>query len=361
MTLYIFNPEHDIALTHNLSRFTPPRAARRLRRDLGFLPALWAEEDSVVLVDDVKHSIKAMEQIGFQPNAQFVSHGELKQLLFHDSPSSLRLEPWGWDAAVVDELGRCGVDLALLPSPFAVDALRDMSHRSWAASHLLPHLRALSERIVGEACAATSTNEVLAMLERQGKLVLKQPWSSSGRGVRMVEWQTVAHNAGLRQQLESWVNKCVCGQGCVMMEPLYNKVEDFGMEFRSDGRGHVDYCGLSLFQAERGNYVGNMLAAEYDKVARLTQLGVPCHLLDAVRKEIACIMAGELYGLYCGPFGIDMMVVEGADGIGLHACVELNLRCTMGHAALSLTRLCPTLPASMRIAFDGESYQLIVD
>ena len=47
MTLHIFNPEHDIALASGLANFTAPHAGRQLRHDLGFLPAIWAQEGDV--------------------------------------------------------------------------------------------------------------------------------------------------------------------------------------------------------------------------------------------------------------------------------------------------------------------------
>jgi hypothetical protein len=42
---------------------------------------------------------------------------------------------------------------------------------------------------------------------------------------------------------------------------------------------------------------------------------------------------------YTGPFGIDMMIVARPDrqGLLLHPCVEINVRRTMGHVALSLS------------------------
>ena len=58
-TLYIFNPEHDLALAANLANFTSPHAGRKLRADLGFLSALWAGEDDYVLVENVEQAVKA--------------------------------------------------------------------------------------------------------------------------------------------------------------------------------------------------------------------------------------------------------------------------------------------------------------
>ena len=61
--LHIFNPEHDIALASNLSNFTAPHAGRQLRADLGFLPALWAEEGDVIMVENVEYAVKTWERL----------------------------------------------------------------------------------------------------------------------------------------------------------------------------------------------------------------------------------------------------------------------------------------------------------
>ena len=63
MTLHIFNPEHDIALASGLSNFTAPHAGRQLRHDLGFLPALWAGEGDVVLVDDQEWAQRKWQRV----------------------------------------------------------------------------------------------------------------------------------------------------------------------------------------------------------------------------------------------------------------------------------------------------------
>ena len=52
-------------------------------------------------------------------------------------------------------------------------------------------------------------------------------------------------------------------------------------------------------------------------------------------------MSVMLHNKYYGPFGIDMMIVESdnpACPYLLHPCVEINLRPTMGYAALWASR-----------------------
>lgn len=65
-------------------------------------------------------------------------------------------------------------------------------------------------------------------------------------------------------------------------------------------------------------------------------------------------MKDKLKGIYSGPFGIDMMVLNGGK---IHPCVELNLRGTMGHVALDLTQKI-TEKQIMRMEFNAGHYSL---
>jgi len=51
MKLHIFNPGHEIALAEHRKYVTLPHAARQLQHDLSFLPALWADNGDLVLVE----------------------------------------------------------------------------------------------------------------------------------------------------------------------------------------------------------------------------------------------------------------------------------------------------------------------
>lgn len=94
MRLHIFNPEHDIALAANLKRFTAPHAGRQMRADLGFLPALWADEGDFVLVDDVAAALESVRHVRkYAHDVAFVSLADLKGLTpFVDN---LIIDPWG--------------------------------------------------------------------------------------------------------------------------------------------------------------------------------------------------------------------------------------------------------------------------
>ena len=316
-TLHVFNPEHDIALASNLANFTAPHAGRQLRADMGFLPSIWAKEDDFVLVDNVEHAEKACKRFRYRSCHRLVE-------VLPDSNIE-RISVWGWDKALKATLKRKGVSESLLPTDEQLEHIRQLSHRRTSA-RLLPLLQ--MKGTVGESFECTKSEEVEMLLQKYGQIVLKAPWSSSGRGLRFLD----AERTPFAQQ-SGWFHNLVERQGSVMVEPYYAKEKDFGMEFSADGQGHIHYEGLSLFHTVNGAYVGNVLATERAKREMLSRY-IPDDFVVCIREKImSCLDLGD----YAGPFGIDMMIVKSADGFMLHPCVEINLRRTMGHVALSLT------------------------
>ena len=130
------------------------------------------------------------------------------------------------------------------------------------------------------------------------------------------------------------------------------------MEFESDGKGEVRYLGLSLFHTQNGAYTGNVLATEEEKLEKISRY-IPACLLNDIQEKI-CAILGPLYReKYAGPFGVDMMVVSGEDHrhFLLNPCVEINLRRTMGHVALALSKQVPS-GYVMRIDYTENTYKL---
>jgi hypothetical protein len=158
---------------------------------------------------------------------------------------------------------------------------------------------------------------------------------------------------------EGWIRNVIASQGSVMVEPYYNKVKDFGMEFLADGEGKVSYLGLSLFQTANGAYSGNILATETFKTQSIGRY-VSTSLLVLVRDRLCYILSLPFkdYG-YSGPLGVDMMIVRDEGGrLLLHPCVEINLRRTMGHVALSLSPDDDDVQRVMRIDYNENVYRL---
>lgn len=351
MKIHIFNPEHDIALATHVKRFTAPHAARQLRTEMGFLPALWAKDGDVVLVDDVRIATRRLCHL-----RQYVSNVRLVSLNDKHAMRHLQqyvdeidsIEPWGWDPVVAEVLAKAGLPASLIPSEQQLLDLRDISSRQWASTHLLPVVVGIDDRLVGASSYVANTEELSRVLSDGGKYVLKAPWSSSGRGIRYIS--TADH--WLRNQ--TWAHNVIERQGGIMVEPYYNKVKDLGMEFSVHSNGSVVYDGLSMFQTINGAYSGSIIDTEWSKCAMIERY-IPMGLLEKVKDKICAVFQPLLAGRYQGPLGVDMMIVTSEKGeFLLHPCVELNLRRTMGHVALSFD-VSDAMPRRlMRIYYTGK-------
>ena len=344
--LHIFNPGHDIALAHNDKYFTAPKAARRLRADCGFIPALWASDGDFVLVADEKAASEALEVCGLKHGkVSFVTLSQLKSL-----PEHLKVSPWGWDSALCFRLNRESLGRIDLPDAEFLDRIRQCSNRKYS-SVLLKELRKLlsddSIKTVGASYYITDIEQLKSFLNSNAEIIVKEPWSSSGRGVRKI--------AQLDAATANWVNNVIRLQGGIMVEPYYKKVIDFGMEFTCS-RGEVSFNGLSLFRTVNGFYEGNMIAAEEHKAAFLSQY-VP--QLEKFKLDVAKILKNSVGKFYDGPLGVDMMIVDAnSEGLCVHPMVEINLRRTMGHVALEIFKRNPFNEAVVRLVFDDGRYRL---
>ncbi len=357
MTIRIFNPEHDIALAEDKEVFASPHAGRQLRYDLSFLPALWSEDGDVVVVDDVdvaETGWRSLRKVK-KSDVSFLTMAQVSDELRKGCHAHLNVDVWGWDAAIRHQLLRAGVPETIMPTRELLAEVRRLSSRRITV-RLLQSLR---DGIDGITCGVSSyvTDKKVIVEEvlKKENIVVKAPWSSSGRGVRYLIDGVLSENT------INWITNTIRKQGGVMVEPLYNKVKDFGMEFVRQSEGSVRFVGLSLFDTRNGSYTGNLLATEQEKRDILSRY-VSLSLLDGVISRLEILLADMLAPLQglslC--LGVDMMVVAGneSEGFLLHPCVEVNLRRTMGHVAL---RLQPSVCAgvtSMNITFENKKYHL---
>ena len=183
-TLYVFNPEHDLALASNLRNFTSPLAGRKMRAEKGWLPAIWASDSDFILVEDATFAmdkwLNERERLGFgEASRQFVEKKVLSRLAID------KVDPWGWDLAIKYELIRHGVDERLFPSDEALEDIRQLSHRRTAVA-LLSRLE--GQGLTGQSFELKPTHEAWNRCQKGcGPCVYKAPGSSSGRGVRFFE------------------------------------------------------------------------------------------------------------------------------------------------------------------------------
>lgn len=332
--IYLFNPEHDLALANGDRHFIAPANIRAMAHDLA------------LLIQEV--------------------HG----------PDDGRPFPWGWDSTVVERLKKMGVPTALLPSSTAVGALRQRSERGTA--HLL--LGAFKQDhtddiYIGESRMMRSVEDIAFYAEQYGHVLLKAPLSGSGKGLRHVnltadDSEDSPQTSSLKK-VESWANALIHRHGYLTAEPYYTKVQDFAMEFMVDAVG-CHFIGYSLFVTDHhGRYTGSRLMSD-EKIEDILAGYVSRQTLHEVRDWLTAHHANIVpdewdrnrFPLY---FGVDMMIVdvrqqlteeerimpeEDKAAFALHPCIEVNLRMNMGIIAHEIYchRLAPEAEGMYSIA-----------
>ncbi len=319
-TLYIFNPEHDLALASGEMNYMAPASARRMASELALLPMWYAEEGSAVLAPSAYNLdyLKQMQELLDIP-VHLMTEPELV------SEPDLDIHPWGWDVALRKRLSVLGVDEALLPSMEQLNGWREYSHRSKAVS-LLPELQ-LNEHFCGESYYLKTPEEWKAFVEEREGCLLKAPLSGSGKGLNWCK-------GTLTPFISGWCMRVAASQGGVIAEPIYNKVEDFAMEFYSDGAGGMTFAGYSLFHTGKsGMYEGNRLLSNEAIRKQLSQY-VPLEALTDLESHLKCKLSMLIGIAYKGYLGVDMMIcrfpVNEKTVFRIHPCVEINLRMNMG-------------------------------
>lgn len=355
MTFRIFNPDHDLALAANREHFTAPHAGRQLYADLGFLPALWADDGDVIIVDDIDAAAEKYRKLNHvtKKNVEFATFLQLPAIM-KGITELVQFDPWGWNKSLRFQLLKSGIPSTLLPTETDCSAIRALSSRQTASVTLQNMPFHIGEDVCGESHYCSTPDEVEHYIAKYDKCVLKAPWSSSGRGIRYIfDGDEEQHRINTR----NWMLNILQQQGGVMIEPYYNKVKDFAMEFVADGNGQNTFCGLSLFDTVNGAYTGNIIMTEGEK-REILERYVSSDLLRDIAKFIETSVPTKPYR---GPFGVDMMIVASdSDHFLVHPCVEINLRRTMGHVALSITPQTPQPPRVMSICYSGGQYHFSI-
>ena len=311
--VYLFNPEHDLALAHGAHNYTAPPFARQLRHDLRLLPAWLAPAGSFVAVPDdcdLDEDRQWLREHDLQVTPIDISHiADLGPCHIH---------PWGWDAALRYRLQQAGVSPNCLPTDDELDWIRRLSHRrSTIAVH-----RALGEAFLPCPVELTTQEDVAHFINQHPGCYLKMPWSGSGKGIyRVIDSQGDNH-------VPQWIAGALKRQGSLLCEVGLDRLQDFAIECEClDGKTRL--TGYSVFDSDFHSQFGTGRVAPMEELHQflLEQYSDLDHPVDNVLKALDGIVAPH----YDGPLGIDMMLYKKQNGeIALNPCVEINLRMTMG-------------------------------
>jgi hypothetical protein len=352
--IFLFNPTGDMALANGSEFYHAPKNLLAFEQALGAAPAFLAKLKDVVLVKE----LPSLQFLDFWAKhglelCRFVQFGDslANSSLLTEQLEALR--PWSWNKSSHRLLhplkSLCNKSFRESPLMAWREDLRQWSSREqlvnlWPSLwQVLPH-----EWLVAESdipIVAKSGEEIEALLADWQQMVLKSPWSSSGRGVQMVR------KSVLDVSRMQWIQSVLRAQGVVMVERLFDKIADFSIQFAVTDT-EVKCLGVSRFTTNtNGGYLGNDVGVFPQTDYWLWLEDKLDMLCEAVSETLR---AAGVCAVYRGALGVDMMCVRAADGkFRIHPLVELNLRPTMGLVALELERLLePGVGGCLSMYFD---------
>jgi len=222
-----------------------------------------------------------------------------------------------------------------LPSKEYIDGIRELSSRALAVSTLKKLCEFSPDVYQGKSFLCTSLEEIQELFSQYPDVMMKQLWSSSGKGLMPIR-------GNFDVPFQNWCKRSIQMHGGVVLEPRYERTLDFAMEFLSDGEGHVSFHSYSVFlTSEGGHYAGNLLDTdEHLEQYILLHYGKEDNaVMKNLKEQISLILSESIGKKYEGPFGVDMMLVRNTQGeIRIHPCVEINLRFNMGQFASALSK-----------------------
>ena len=320
--LIVCNIGHEVALeAGDALHYTPPRLIRQMRSALWSLP-LWA---SPVWLDGASWWVHPFSE-SLSP---YLTDRELSHIAKGDVWDS-ELILWGHERSLAHSLakqyGLCGGEACSeLPQELRPCWTRAASARFFEKYSSVPWR--------SRVAMITQVEELVELLI-QGPCLVKLPFSSSGRGLWRINQ--------LDSQLEGTLRKLLQRHGTLLVEPLLDKLQDYGAEYYIDEAGEVQFVGLCAFETDgQGRYLESLCQAPEETLRQLTDgLSDPDELAQTLAQHRA-YLSREVSPYYCGAVGIDLLTYR-PDGvssrIALHPWVEINLRYTMGHYALDLYR-----------------------
>jgi len=342
-SVYFFNPTCEYAIANGSPNWQANQLLQSMEADLSVLPMYFATGSDIVLVHQLPPNEFFDEISQLLPELpKFVLKTEVNTNPTFTHPPKNELRPWGWSPAVHKFLEplkpSCSAHFKRSPianwhekqrnlyaRAFALNILKQIQQKKIADFILPEHLTPL---------VCTTQNDFEVAHSKWEQIMVKAPWSSSGRGLQPVT-KTPVH-AKVWEKLLGIVSE----QGYAIAEPLLKKVADLALQFEISNR-EVRFLGISNFYTNnKGQYIGNWLNGLPENAdKKLVEFMFTA--IETIKPAlIKTIENSELATYYEGVFGVDMLIYSNSDNsFGINPCLEINLRHTMGLLALQLEKL----------------------
>ncbi len=337
--IYIFNATSEMAISNGTVSFMPNKILTRFEQDLDVLPICYAHSNDVILVNQMpdKQFLELLKKVGFKvPRFKLFAQALSDQDFLKEKKAHLR--PWGWSPRIHHQLApfknQCSQSYLDQPNAYWKPEHKELYSRKLALECLKYIInntssnKYISKTLLPVIC--TQQSEVEALQQKWQQIVIKSPWSSSGRGLQ------VLRKAFINKSVEQALNSTLKSQTYVMVEALLNKQLDFSVQFYSDGKGKLNFLGFGFFNTnDNGQYQANYIGYTPELFNQsLSKTEQEC----LVKAICTALKTHKIADDYCGYLGIDCMLFLDEKGeMKIQPCLEINLRYNMGTIAIKLT------------------------
>ena len=359
--LYLFNPTCEYAIANGNVSWQANRVLQKMESDLATLPMFLATSNDYIWVDRMpsENYLASLQDLNMDI-PHFFTREHTKSEAFCSQRWN-RLMPWGWSPAAHKKLqafkSSCAPSFKASPvfqwnptfknyysKKFGLEIVKKIKHK-------YPHDAFVADNEIARIC--TSKNEIEQLLSEWKKLMIKAPWSSSGRGLQAIT-KTPVH-----EKVWEKVLGIIKEQGYTIVEPYRDKQADLAFQFEIS-EGEIRYLGISNFFTDaKGQYQGNHLNGLPSSVDPTLKKFIESTSAFVIQSLIQTIQESNLGNIYEGNFGVDTLIFKDKNGeLKTNPCQEINLRQNMGLLALQLERrIAPNRQGSYRMWYQsGQSF-----
>ncbi len=338
--IYFFNPTCDFAIANGSPNWQPNQLLQKMEEDLDLLPAYLATPSDGIILNNYPSGsfLDEFQKVKFT----FPGFIQKKNLNLISRNKIRNIQPWGWSPAAHKQTeylkNFCSDEFSVSPVFNWHPEIKHFYSRSFSATVLAEVLKNLKtgnmlpQSYLPKVCKTAT--DVENAVKCWGKVMLKAPWSSSGRGLQPIT-KTPVH-----QKVWEKIKGIIRDQGFLLAEPLLNKVHDMAFLFELN-KGIIRFTGTSHFFTDKnGKYEGNFLKGVSKPGFNSVDSFINKIQTDMLTALTRVLQNSKLPSVYEGPLGVDMLIYrDDDDELYINPCLEINLRYTMGFVALNTEKL----------------------
>lgn len=311
-----------MAVANGSPYYVAPALLREFEEELAPLMMLFSGGKDWVIRETPVSARFADQMAGFGfPTAEFVPKGEVKARLIERGIENVTVRPWG-NSPAESNFFRFLHPIAKLDWH---PAFKELYGRKAAAQFLADFIRKNPMPFFPQTDEMpqpiTTIAEIELLLKRWETLVLKAPYSSSGRGLQVIRRQNLN-----RSNLQ-WIETTLKQQAYLMVEKWHEKICDLSFQFLLGENGQANNLGPSFFMTNpNGQYTGHHL-----HFSDFGQFPFSENDINKIGRMLCEELAKSAYAdFYQGYIGIDALIYKERDMLKFHPCLEVNTRHTMG-------------------------------